>query len=77
MSGAAGEVMTSPYGSLFRARDQEVLGKATRKDEPLARVAGPSRGARHHGNGRCGEGSLAQAFNSDLVSFLMSQLAEV
>lgn len=61
--------------TLFRATDWEVLGKAARKDEPWVRVAGLSRGAKHHGNGRPGKGSMAQALSSDLGSFLMPQLA--
>lgn len=74
MSRAADEVV-GRYCILFRATDREVLGKAARKGEPWARVAGLSRGAKHHGNGRLGEGSMAQALSSDLGSFLMPQLA--
>lgn len=51
--------------------------KGSQEDKPLARVAGLSRGAKHHGNGRPGEGSMTQALSSDLGSFLMPQLAEV
>lgn len=49
MSGAAGEVM-GRYGTLLMEADGEVLGKAARKDKPVAKVVGPSWSTKYHGS---------------------------
>lgn len=75
MSGAARKIM-GKYGTLFVGTDGEVLGRAARKDKPVARAVDQAGVPSIMGVGETGKGSMAQALSSDLGPFLMPPLGQ-
>lgn len=56
--------------------DGEVLGRAARKDKPVARAVDQAGVPSIMGVGETGKGSMAQALSSDLGPFLMPPLGQ-